>query len=227
MAGQIYYPPLPYLIQAALSAPLMGYLILSGGLNAPNPSFPFGLADPLFTMTSIILIARVWSLLLTLGIVLLVYLTVQELFDRRSAIFSALIVTLYYPLVYYAHNANVDVPYLFWCSLAIYYFLGILKEGRLKDYVLFALFGTLAICTKDQAYGLFLLSPIPIFWARYIEAAAVAQQKPSWKQLCYDRRLWLAASVAVGTFILAHNILFNFSGFVNHVALATQEFRAL
>ena len=217
------YPPLPYLTQAALSAPLMGYLVVSGGLKAPTPIFPFGLADPLSTMTYIIMIARIWSVLLAVGIVLLVYLTVLELFDRRSAIFSALIVTLYYPFVYYAHNANVDMPYLFWTALAIYYFLRVLKHGRLKDYVLFALFGMLAICTKDQAYGLFLLSPFPIVWARYTEAAAVPQQKPSWKRLCCDRRLWIAAAVAGGTFILAQNLLFNFSGFVNHVRIMTTE----
>jgi 4-amino-4-deoxy-L-arabinose transferase-like glycosyltransferase len=216
------YPPLPYLIQAALSAPLMGYLMVSGGLKAPNPIFPFGLADPLSTMTYIILIARILSVLMGVGIVLMVYLIVRELFDRRAAIFSALIVTLFYPLVYYAHNANVDVPYLFWSTLAIYYFLSVLKEGRRKHYILFALFGTLAICTKDQAYGLFLLSPLPILWARYTEAAAVAQQKPNWKRLFYDQRLWIAGLVAAGTFIVTHNLLFNFSGFVNHVRMITE-----
>jgi hypothetical protein len=216
-----FYPPLPYLIQAALSAPLMGYLMLSGGLEAPSPIFPFGLTDPLSTMTYIILIGRLWSALLGVGIVLVLYLAVQELFDRRSAIFSALIVTLYYPLVYYAHNANVDVPYLFWTSLAIYFFVRVLKYGILKDYVLFALVGMLAICTKDQAYGLFLLSPLPILWARYSEAYPVTQ-RPRWIPLLCDRRFVTAGLVAVGTFILAQNLVFNFTGFINHVRLAVR-----
>jgi 4-amino-4-deoxy-L-arabinose transferase-like glycosyltransferase len=213
------YPPLPYLIQAALSAPLLGYLMLIGGLKAPNPTFPFGLADPLSTMTSIILIARIWSVLLATGIVLLVYLTVQELFDRRSAIFSALVVTLYYPLVYYAHNANVDVPYLFWSALAIYWFLQVLKQGRLKDYVLFAFFGILAICTKDQAYGLFLLSPLPILWTRLMEAGRQPDKQLSWRPLLWDRRLLAAGVVAIVTFVLGQNLLFNFSGFINHIQI--------
>ena len=89
--------------------------------------------------------------------VLLVYLAVRELFDRRSALFSSLIVALYYPLVYYAHTANVDVPYLFWALLAIYSFIRVLKQGGLKDYVLFALFGTLAICIKVHNFVLFIV----------------------------------------------------------------------
>src|SRR5687767_11127332 len=61
------YPPLPYFIQAALSAPLMGYLMITGELSKPSPIFPFVLADPLWTMTYIILIARISSVLLGVG----------------------------------------------------------------------------------------------------------------------------------------------------------------
>lgn len=215
------YPPLHYALQAALSAPLMAYVVVSGGLNAPNPIFPFGFSDPLSTLTHIIIIARLLSVLMGVGIVLLVYLTVHELFDWRSALFSALIVTLYYPLIYYAHNANTDVPYLFWSLLAIYYFVRLLKEGLPKHYVHFALFGTLAICTKDQAYGLFLLSPLPILWLRFMQTERVNQQPPSlWRILC-DQRLLIAGLVATGTFILAQNLLLNWSGFLSHVRLIT------
>ena len=213
-----FYPPLHYVLQAALSAPLMGYLVLTGGLNGPTPVFPFGLSDPLWTLSQIILIARLSSVLMGVGTILLVYLTVHELFDRRSALFAALIVALYYPFIYYAHNANTDVPYLFWSFLAVYYFLRLLKGGLLKHYILFALFGTLAICTKDQAYGLFILSPLVIIWLRRSESA----QTLSWSRLLCDRRLLLAGLVSVATFVLAQNLLFNFSGFLNHIQLPIQ-----
>ena len=83
--------------------------------------------------------------------------------------------------------------------------------------MLFALFGTLSICTKDQAYGLFLLSFLPILWIRFAELRQVSQQQPSLVDVFFDRRLLLAAIVAVATFVLAHNLLFNFSGFLKHV----------
>jgi Dolichyl-phosphate-mannose-protein mannosyltransferase len=215
------YPPLYYAVLAALSAPLMGYLILSGGLKAPSPIFPFGLTDPLSTLTQIILISRIPSLLMAVGIVFLVYLTVHELFDRRAALFSALIVTFYHPLIYYAHNVNTDVPYLFLAMLAIYNYLQLLKKGSLKYYLLFALFGTLAVCTKDQAYGLFLLSPLPILCIRFTDLARVKQQRQFWSGVLCDRKLLLSVLVAVATFVVAHNLLFNLPGFLKHIGLIT------
>jgi hypothetical protein len=146
------------------------------------------------------------------AVILLVYVVGYELFNRSAALFAALIMALCAPLVYYAHNANADVPYLFWALLAIYYFLLLLKDGRLKHYVLFALFGMLSICTKDQAYGLFLLSPLPILWLRRTEAVRAAQPPPRWGRLLFDNRLLMAALVAVGTVVLAQHLLFNFSG---------------
>lgn len=211
------YPPLQLAILALCSAPIMAYVMLSGGLNSPSPVFPFGLSNPLATLTSLIFISRIVSVFMGVTIVFLVYLTVKELFDRRSAVFSALIVALSYPFVYYSHNANADVPYLFWALLSIHRYTRVLKYGNVKDYVLFAFFGILSICTKDQAYGLFILSPLPILWFRYTELRSAHQRQPGWVELLLDRRLILAAVVAVSTFALVHNVVFNFSGFLTHV----------
>ncbi len=122
--------------------------------------------------------------------------------------------------MYYAHNANTDVPYMFWAFLAIYHFVRGLKYGQLKNYILFAVFGTLALSTKDQAFGLLLLAPLPVIWTQFAEQRQRAV--PLWPSianaLC-DRRRLLATLAAVGTFVLAQNLLFNFSGFVAHVQM--------
>jgi 4-amino-4-deoxy-L-arabinose transferase-like glycosyltransferase len=211
------YPPVHYAVLALFYAPYIIYLLISGGLDIPTKVFPYGLVDPLSTLTHFILIARGVSVVLGVAIVLLVYIAVNEFFDRRSALFAALIVALCYPLVYYSKNANVDVPYLFWALLAIVCFLRLLKYGRSKHYLLFALFATLSICTKDQAYGLFLLSPIPILLIRFNELNDAGQQRPSFLRLVFDRRLLSAAIVATVAFVIAQNIPFNFSGFLKHV----------
>jgi 4-amino-4-deoxy-L-arabinose transferase-like glycosyltransferase len=215
------YPPFHLMVLALFCAPLIGYLMLSGGLKSASKVFPFGLTDPLASLTQVILISRIISVLMGVAIVVLVYRIVRELFDRRAAQFSALIVTLSYPLVYYAHTANAEVPYLFWALLGIQSYLRILKYGAPKDYVLFALFATLSICTKDQAYGLFLLSPLPIVWMRFTEPGGAAQRPLQAIGLFFDRRMILAGIVAVATFVLAHNVIFNLSGFLKHVELIT------
>jgi 4-amino-4-deoxy-L-arabinose transferase-like glycosyltransferase len=215
------YPPVHIAILTLFCAPLMGYLLLSGGLKNATKAFPFGLVDPLASLSQVILISRIVSVLMGVTIVLCVYLIVRELFDRRAALFSALIVALSYPMVYYAHTANADVPYLFWALLSIYSYLQILKYGPLKHYILFALFATLSICTKDQAYGLFLFSPLPILWIRFTEPRSASQRQLPLVEVLFDRRLKLAALVAMATFALAHNLLFNFSGFLKHVEMIT------
>jgi 4-amino-4-deoxy-L-arabinose transferase-like glycosyltransferase len=211
------YPPVHYAVVAFFYAPYIGYLLLSDGLQAPTNIFPYGMAEPLSILTHLILIARGVSVLMGVAIVLLVYIVVNECFDRRDAMFSALIVALCYPLVYYAHNANVDIPYLFWALLAIICFLRLLKFGQLKYYVLFAFFGTLSICTKDRAYGLFLLSPIPILCVRFYEMSHPSQKRLAFARMFFDRRLIIAVMVATATFVIAHNIPFNFSGFLKHI----------
>ncbi len=208
------YPPFHHFILAACYTPYLGYLMWSEQLQTPIKRFPYGLADPLSSLTHLILIARVVSALMGVGIVLWVYLAVRECFDHRAALAAGLIVALYYPLVYYAHNANMDVPYLFWAFLAMYHFVRILNYGHLKNYLLFALFGTLAICTKDQASGLLLLAPLPILWLRFREPQLAASRRTRVISVLCDRRLILAVLVAVVTFAIVQNFLFNFSGFL-------------
>ena len=93
------YPPLHLALLAVFYAPYLGYLMVSGGLTEPSQVFPFGLADPLSTLTHLILISRVVSALMGVAVVFLTYLVVQNLFDRRSAFFSSLTVALYHPFI--------------------------------------------------------------------------------------------------------------------------------
>jgi hypothetical protein len=216
------YPPLHLELLAALYVPYLQYLKITGGFS--GEATPEALADPLHALGNLILIARVVSVLMGVGVVLIVFLIVRELFDRRAALFAAAMVTVNHVFVYYAHAANVDVAYLFWALLGVYAFVMVLKRGSVGDYSLFALFATFAICTKDQAYGLFLLSPLPILWQRHREQRAAGRMNrrstallQDWVRLVFDRRNVVAAAAASMAFVLAHNLPLNLDGFVAHV----------
>jgi 4-amino-4-deoxy-L-arabinose transferase-like glycosyltransferase len=99
MDGTMSIPPSTLRHLAAFYAPFMGYLMVTGGLEAPSRIFPFGFIDPLSALSHVILISRLVSVFMAVAIVLLVYLVVRQLFDRDSALFAALIVTLSYPFV--------------------------------------------------------------------------------------------------------------------------------
>ena len=57
---------------------------------------------------------------------------------------------------------NLDVPYLFWFALSFYFYANVVKRNRPGDLYGYAVAATLAICTKDQAYGLYLLPTLHI-----------------------------------------------------------------
>ena len=209
------YPPLHLALLALLYLPVLGWLELTG--RDVDWDAPFlGLADPLPAMSALILVSRLVSVLMGTAIVLFVSLTGRELFGRRTGLFAGLIVALYYPLVFYAHTANLDVPYLFWSAAAVLAFTKVLRRGAGRDYVLFALFATFAVCTKDQAYGIFALAPVAVLWTRWTESGRNAGTASALRVLA-DRRNLLAAATAIAAFALIHNLAFNASGFLEHV----------
>jgi hypothetical protein len=93
--------------------------------------------------------------------------------------------------------------------------------------VLFAASAALAACTKDQAWGLYFLTPLAILAARW---RLWRQGGGSLVRVVFDGTTMQAIAIGFATFVVADNLVFNFSGFVAHVKLllgtpaAFQEF---
>jgi Dolichyl-phosphate-mannose-protein mannosyltransferase len=169
---------------------------------------------------ALVLTSRVVSLVMAAGMVVAACVCGTRAFGRRAGLIAAGIIALSAPFVYYAKTANVDVPYLFWWALSMIFYLQLLDGGRLRDYVLFAVAATLSVCTKDQAYGLYLLPPAVIVWRIWRVNRAAAQPHPFWRALV-DRRLLAAAVVSAALFTLCQNLVFNPGGFREHVRFIT------
>ncbi|MFX8840737.1 hypothetical protein ABTM78_20500, partial [Acinetobacter baumannii] len=65
------------------------------------------------------------------------------------------------PLTYYGQVTNLDGPYLFWGSTALWNWMRLAVERDLRAIRWAMLAMAAAIATKDQAYALFALS-LPI-----------------------------------------------------------------
>jgi hypothetical protein len=78
--------------------------------------------------------------------------------------------------------------------------MNLLRGDRTRDYIGLAVTAALAVCTKDQAYGLYLGMPVALVVSKGL-----------------NRRMLLAGAVSIAVFLLADNVIFNFSGFVDHV----------
>lgn len=187
------YPPLQYYVLTIAMAPFM----------ALSWCCRVSLDD---SYTWMVLVDRLVSVAAGAGVVAATYAAGARAFGRREGLWAAAIMALTTPFVYYAKTANVDVPYLFWFALSLVYYLRILQGGTLRDYVMFATFATCSVCTKDQAYGLYVLMPIAIV----IELRTVM-----------DRRVWIAAATSAVLFAAIQNVLFDWSGFMSHIQFIT------
>jgi hypothetical protein len=98
---------------------------------------------------SVFLVARVTSAALGTAAVWLLYLTGVRLFgDRRVGFFAAALLGVGFLPVFYAHMGLNDVPTLAPICLALYGAARVLREGRLRDYLIAGAGLGLACATK-------------------------------------------------------------------------------
>lgn len=170
--------------------------------------------------TTLVVISRLISIAMAAGIVAATCVSGTIAFGRRAGVIAAAIAALTTPLLYYAKTANVDVPYLFWWALSLVFYLRLLEGGRLRDYLFFAAAATLSVCTKDQAYGLYLLPPLVIVQQLWRVNRLAGLPRAFWRALI-DRRLIVAALTSAALFGLCHNVIFNRAGFLDHMRYIT------
>jgi 4-amino-4-deoxy-L-arabinose transferase-like glycosyltransferase len=151
------YPWLHYFVLASAQAPYLAYLKLTGGMDAPSPEYPFGLAEPVGALRVLTLIGRLVSVLMGAGIVVGVYLLGTLLWDRLTGFVAGALSLLSHLVVYYSRTGNLDVPMTFWTIVGVVIFARILQDGlTVRRAVWLGVFTALALATKDQALVVFL-----------------------------------------------------------------------
>jgi hypothetical protein len=200
------YPPVHFYLLSVASLPWLA-LDWLGVVNLAGD-----VGETLLSLTY-----RSVSLVMAAGIVTCACLVGTRIFGGRAGLLGAAVFALVAPFLYYAKTANTDVPYLFWFAVCLVIYLDLLARLRLRDFIGFATAATLSVCTKDQAYGLFLLMPLPIVYRLSQEHRAMRASSPIWRALV-DRRMLAAAVTSAVLFSVCHNLLFNWTGFLEHVA---------
>jgi 4-amino-4-deoxy-L-arabinose transferase-like glycosyltransferase len=199
------YPPFHFLLLRACFLPARGLLQISSlSENAK-------VASTLFILT-----ARLASVAMALGALGFIYAAGRRLWDERVGRAAALLFVLSPVALYYAKNANLDIPYLFWLSLVLFFYVRIMQENRRRDYLWLGLSAALAVCTKDQAYGFILLMPIVLL------VHLRARLKLPLREFLPQALKNFAGPAALGfavPFVAIHNILFDPAGFWRHVSV--------
>ena len=150
------YPWWHYFTLAGAQAPYLAWLKVSGGMQSPSPTYPFGLTEPIASLRVLSLIGRLVSALMAGGVVACAFLYSRIQWGTRTGIVAAALTALNPWVVYYARTGNLDIPALFWSALGFVVFAHILTSGlTARRAAWLGVFAGVAMATKDQALVLF------------------------------------------------------------------------
>ena len=204
------YPPLHAFLLALLTLP--GIIVAL--LQVPS----FHQADVIgeFTkpgyMTFFAVVGRLVSLVMSLGIIWSIGEMARLVAGRRAGLFAAGACALNFGFTYYGQVSNLDVPYLFWAVLALLWSMRAVVEQQPRRFWAAALFAAAAVATKDQAYGLFLLS-LPVFLLLWF----IADRWPRTHARKIALTLLPAGAAALLLLLLVDGAVTNPSGFLRRM----------
>jgi hypothetical protein len=199
------YPPTHYALLATVYLPFRAL----GALRAWAPVPP--------EQELLFLAGRLVSVAMAAGTLWLAYRIGREEYGERAGFFAAVFVALMPPFVYYAKVACVDGPMLFWFAWSMLFYARLRRGAARRDYAGFAVTATLAVCTKDMAYAFYVL---PVLALAAVEHVRARSRPAGVSRLGYAVSTFgPPAACAAATFVLCHNLAFNWTGFVEHVRL--------
>jgi hypothetical protein len=166
------YPVFHKLLLLPLYTAIILMFKITGHLSSFESTWPYGFDDPAAAMTAMIIAARIISLIMGTGTIYVLGLLVSRKTENtgiknRLLVFSPVLAFgLSGVFAYYSRVSNYDVPQLFWWSLSFFFLWRFFSEAaaRRKDLVLSALFGALAVATKDQTVFFIAGSSLLLFF---------------------------------------------------------------
>jgi hypothetical protein len=123
------------------------------------------------------LVARVTVALLGTASVWLLYLLGARLFDRAAGLLASAVMAVAFLPVFYGHLALNDAPTLLPLTLSLLGAAGVLRRGRMLDYLLAGIGLGLAAATKYTA-GVVVLPLLAAAAAQYLDGGSTAEEGP-------------------------------------------------
>jgi hypothetical protein len=201
------YPLGHPIVLSTVQIPYLAWLRLTGDFHAPTSNYPYGFRDPDRALTVLPLLARLVSALMGVAMVGLTYVIGSRLFGTAAGLVAAVLATGTYPMVYYAHTANADMPLLFWLALTVAAALAWADQKSNRAAALCGIAAGMALFTKEQSIGMLLA--VPLVWFLRSRSAGILEWRAVMKQIAVAGVGFMAVTVLVG------NLWRNPAGFVN------------
>lgn len=165
---------------------------------------------------ALLLLDRLVSVIAGAGTLIAIYVCGADAFNKRAGLLAAAAFAVFTPFVYYAKTANPEVPYVFWFAVSLVFYMRMARAPAARDVVLFSAAATLAICTKDQAYALYLPAPFVIVYRVWQLNRERGRSHPLLRAV-FDARLGVAAVTVAAVVAACYKLPFNLAGFLSHV----------
>ena len=217
------YPPLHMIWLTLLNLPVVGIALAHAPAYTQQAVIGTFIHVPY--MTSFAFTARVLSVFMSIGTLLLVNRLTALVAGPLAGLCAAAACALDGGMVYYGQVTNLDGPYLFWAMLSLWAWMRFLVAGDIRSLRWAALSAAAAIATKDQAYAVFLLTLPVSFLLSLILDPAARRRAPT---LVLPMLRW--AAISLGLLLLVDGAVTNPSGFARRMAFlrgpASQDFMA-
>lgn len=151
------YPPLHYLILAGAYQPLLHHWDRTGQrIHNPQTGETTLVPPHAPKLATLILIARLISVSMAIAAALGLLAATRSLTgDALAALLAAISFMIGAAFTYFAHLGNVDIPSACWFTWSVFFYVRAVRSSAWYDGALLALFGSLAISTKDATAGMY------------------------------------------------------------------------
>ncbi len=201
------YPLGHPLVLMSVQSPYVAWLRFRGEFGTSTATYPYGFGHPEQALTTLALISRAVSAVMGVALVALAYGITSTLFGITAGVCTALLVAGCYPIVFYAHTANVDLPALLWMALAFWAALVSADRRSRAAATLTGAAAAMALFTKEQTIG--ALVGVPLVWLLRCHFGSGLK----WRRVIHDGTA--AATGFVTVMLVAGNVWWNPSGFLN------------
>lgn len=208
------YPPLHMFLLALLSLP--GIVIAIASAPSLHPQDVIGTITQVPYMTFFAVVARLVSIVFSLGTIAVVAKMAELIAGKRAGFFAAAALALNAALTYYGVATNLDGPSLFWATLALYFFMRLMAHQELYAIRWAMLSAAAAVATKDQTYAVFALA-LPAGLALWFAAENWARANA--RRILLSLLLW--GGIALLALLLIDGAITNPHGFADRIAFLT------
>ena len=152
------YPAFHYILTLPFYAIVIVVSKITNNLGPISSSWPYGFHNPILWFSFMLLVSRALSLTMGIGLLFASWNIKPISVKGVESILGATLLALSGPFTYYVREANLDIPYSFWWTLALVFaWRTFFSDSSIKSLILSGIFESSSFITLT-VFGIFTSS---------------------------------------------------------------------